>query len=128
MKDEAKAVGIFTAAWFYIVLLVIAASLIGAYFYGVQQNLIRRAQTHTTGYVQAQVDQMSKNITQFDKNQVTIAQDEGQTSVLKALNAQQMGIVQDIWSAYDSIPQDAKDAIPTDILTFLNNHSRNWQP
>jgi hypothetical protein len=128
MKEGFKLFGLGTAIWLWIVGLVVAASLIGLAFYGYQLNLMRRAQVHSTGFVQSQVDQMSKNMTQFAKNEVEIAKYEGNDKVLTALHSQQMGIVLDMWFAYDQIPQDAKDSVPTNILTFLNTHPRGWQP
>lgn len=128
MKEGLKFFGISTVVWFWMVALVIAASLIGLAFYQVQLNLERKAQIHSTGYVQAQVDQMSKDLTQFQKNEVDLQKYSDNTNVVKTLKIQQMGIVQDMWSAYDQIPQDAKDSVPNDLIEFLNSHPRNWQP
>jgi hypothetical protein len=128
MKEHFKIMGVSTVYWIWLMVLLVVGSLISLAFYGVQLNLQRRAQTNSAGFVQAQVDNMSKDITQFQKNEVELAKFSDKPDVVKALKAQQMGIVIDMWSAYDQIPQTAKDSVPTDIRMFLVDHNRNWQP
>lgn len=128
MKEHLKIMGLSTVYWIWIVGLILVGALIGGLVYGIQNNIIRFQQVRTTGFIQAQIDHMSKNLTAFDKNNVDLAKYSDNTTVVKALNSQQMGIVIDTWEAYDQIPQDAKDAVPATIMQFLSSHPRGWQP
>jgi hypothetical protein len=128
MKEHAKFIGLSLGYWILFLALAVIGILVGGYFYGVQNNIIRFQQVHTTGFIQAQITSLSTDLTTFQKNEVDLAKYKTNSDVVKALNSQQMGIVQNMWQVYDQIPQDAKDAVPTDILSFLNSHPRNWQP
>jgi hypothetical protein len=130
MKEQAKLMGISTVWVLWFLVIMVAGGFIYGITYAVQQNIIRNQQTHSTGFVMAQVELMSKSLTAFQKNEVELAKynTAENAAVVKAIKSQQMGIVIDVWTAYDLIPQDAKDSVPNTILTFLNTHPRNWQP
>jgi hypothetical protein len=127
-KENAKMMGCSTIWVIWGAVIVIAVSLLGLAFYGVQLNLQRRAQTESVGFIQAKIEQMSKDFTQFQEDELDLAKNANNQKVVDANHADQMGVVKDMWNAYDQIPQDSKDAVPTDLLNFLNSHSRNWRP
>jgi hypothetical protein len=122
-KENGKLAGCLTAWWFW---LLIVSLVIGGIYTLVSINLNRRIQMNSTGYISAQLDQMSKDMTQFARNNVDLAKSSDNLAVVKALKAQQAGIVSDIWNAYDQIPNESRDAIPQDINAFLSSHPRGW--
>jgi hypothetical protein len=128
VKEQAKTMGCASVWIIWGVVIMIVASLIGLGFYGIQLNLQRRAQTESTGFIQAKIEQISKDVSQFQNDELDLAKYADNEKVVKATHADQMGIVLDVWNAYDQIPQDAKDTIPNDLINFINSHPRNWRP
>lgn len=124
-KENFRFAGWLTAWWFWLTFVIL---VLGAVYALVNTNLQRRIQMNSTGYIQAQLDQMSKNMTQFAKNNVELAKNSDNPAVVKAIKAQQAGIVSDTWDAFDQIPTESRDAVPGDINAFLATHPRGWTP
>ena len=128
MKEHAKILGVSTVYWIWFVGLVVLASLIGLAVYGWQLNLERRIQQHSDGYIQARVTSLTQFMSDFYRLDTKVAENSDNSDLVGTYKSQQAMIVQQMWQQYDTVPQDAKDAIPTDIRQFLSSHSRNWSP
>lgn len=121
MRDETKAVGLFTAGWFYVVLLVIATSAIGwyvyPYFVGQETKVIRAS----NAYITTQQTALNDFKAEYDRLEVRKAQLKADdpaknAEMIQAIEGQQVGITNQMKQRATLIP----DNVPSDIRAFLS--------
>ncbi|MBI4137308.1 hypothetical protein HY469_04565 [Candidatus Roizmanbacteria bacterium] len=108
-----------------VIVLVVIASATGLITLPWVYNIEREAVQHSNVYVQSKVKELSDLKAQYERLEVQAAKYENNESVAKAYRSQQAAVVNQMWDAYDLIPQDIRgDVVPDHIRSFLSQHPR----
>jgi len=111
---------------FWVVLAFIAALLVGGGIWlltrPAQLNIEREAIQHSNAYIQSKVSRMTDLKAEYLRLDSKANEFSGNESVVASLRAQQKAILDQMWEAYNLIPNDARNSVPQNIREFLNEH------
>lgn len=111
-----------------IIILVVIASATGLITLPWVYNIQREAVQHSNPYVQSKVKELSDLKAQYERIEVEATKYKDNEDVAKSYRSQQAAVINQMWDAYDLIPQDIRgEVVPDHIRSFLSQHSRSGQ-
>lgn len=111
--------------WIGVAFLVVVALFVGVRYVALPFlfNLERSATQHSNPYIQSKVSQLVDLKAQYERLETDAAKFKDDPTVVQAIRGQQKAVLQQMREAYALVPDDAKEAVPASIKSFLASTS-----